>query len=280
MQPLIVGTMRLSAEITLDNRIQFIESCIDHGFTTFDHADIYGSYQNEALFGEALKKAPHLKAKSKHISKCGIQLISPQRPETWIKHYDLSAAHILKSAEQSLVHLGIEQLDVLLLHRPSPLMDVLEIASAFEHLKTSGKVASFGVSNFTLPQIDGLQSALPFPLVYNQIQGSLAHLQPLQDGTLEGLALRRIQPMFWSPLGGGQFNTLLTEVLNGLSLHYSCTPMQLALTWLLKLPSKPQLVLGSTNLERILSAKKALSIDIEVQHWFQLLRAATGHEVA
>lgn len=273
--------MRLSAETSLQERTNFVQTCVDLGLSCFDHADIYGSYQNELLFGKILKASPILKAQTQHITKCGIQLISPQRPDTWIKHYDLSHQHIIQSAERSLNLLGIEKLDVLLIHRPSPLMNIDEVAGAFEKLKSSGKVLHFGVSNFTLQQIDYLQSALSMPLIANQIQGSLAHLAPIQDGSLEGLALRNLEVLFWSPLGGGKLLAHpVWEVLSGLSLHYGCSPTQLALAWLFKLPTNPKLVLGSMNLQRLQEAVAAQNISIDLQHWFQILRAATGKEVA
>lgn len=148
--------------------VSFIEEHLDLGVTTVDHADIYGGYQCEAAFGEALKLAPHLRERMEIVSKCGIATTA--REENVIGHYITDRDHIIKSAEQSLINLATDHLDLLLIHRPDPLMDADEVADAFKHLHQSGKVRHFGVSNFTPAQFALLQSRLPFTLATNQVE--------------------------------------------------------------------------------------------------------------
>lgn len=153
--------------------VSFIEEHLDLGVTTVDHADIYGGYQCEAAFGEALKLAPHLRERMEIVSKCGIATTA--REENVIGHYITDRDHIIKSAEQSLINLATDHLDLLLIHRPDPLMDADEVADAFKHLHQSGKVRHFGVSNFTPAQFALLQSRLPFTLATNQVEISPVH---------------------------------------------------------------------------------------------------------
>ena len=182
--------------------VSFIEEHLDLGVTTVDHADIYGGYQCEAAFGEALKLAPHLRERMEIVSKCGIATTA--REENVIGHYITDRDHIIKSAEQSLINLATDHLDLLLIHRPDPLMDADEVADAFKHLHQSGKVRHFGVSNFTPAQFALLQSRLPFTLATNQVEISPVHQPLLLDGTLDQLQQLRVRPMAWSCLGGGR----------------------------------------------------------------------------
>lgn len=180
----------------------FIEEHIDLGVTTVDHADIYGGYLCEAAFGEALKLVPALRDRMEIVTKCGIATTA--KPEHALGHYITDSAHIIKSAEQSLVNLATDRIDLLLIHRPDPLMDADEVAEAFLHLHQSGKVRHFGVSNFTPAQFALLQSRLPFTLATNQVEISPVHQPLLLDGTLDQLQQLRIRPMAWSCLGGGR----------------------------------------------------------------------------
>ena len=272
--------------VSQDGLERLIKTSLDTGITTFDHADIYGDHGNEKLFGDVLRKNPSLKKSMQLVSKCGIKFQSAHRPATWVKHYDTSKEHIVWSAENSLTQLATDHLDLLLIHRPDPLMDCEQIAEAFGELKDAGKVLHFGVSNFTPAQFDNLQSYLSFPLVTNQIEISLFVPQPFFDGSLDNLMKHRAKAMAWSPLGGGKFltaeNEIGSRVLNGLNLlayKYQATPSQLLIAWLLKHPSKLFPVIGTTKTDRIEESVKALDIDIDRQDWFEMLKWVTGVDV-
>lgn len=260
---------------------QLIQASLDNGIDTFDHADIYGNYSNEALFGDVLKKNASLKKKMKLVSKCGIKLLSDNKPEHRVKHYDTSKEHILASAENSLKLLDVDHLDLLLIHRPDPLMNPQEMAEAFDQLKRQGKVLHFGVSNFTPAQFDLLQSYLPFPLVTNQIEISLFNHQPLFDGGLDHLYKLKTSAMAWSPLGGGKsMQGEVVQKLHHLKQKYNASESQLLYAWLLKHPSNIFPVLGTTKPERIEEGVKAMNINLDRQDWFEMLSLATGKEVA
>ena len=261
-----------------------IEGSLDLGLDTFDLADIYHDYRAEAMFGAALRTSPALKSRIKLISKCGIALVSPNRPDHRVTHYNTSRGHILASVENSLVALGVEQLDLLLIHRPDPLMDADEVAGAFGELQRSGKVAAFGVSNFLPHQFDLLQSRLDSPLVANQLEVSLLHTTPLWDGSLDQAQRLRVMPQAWSPLGGGRLaqeprDSALGRALASLGRELNATPEQLAIAWLLRHPAGIHPVLGSGKLERIRLLVAAQHITLNRQQWFGLLEAATGQEV-
>ncbi|MFD2452631.1 aldo/keto reductase [Ideonella paludis] len=177
LSPIIAGAWRLAEwQFSVEQRLAWIEGCMARGLSSFDHADIYGGYQAEALFGEALALRPALREQMQLVSKCGIKLVGPARPAHGFKSYDTSAAHITTSVENSLRALRTDRLDLLLIHRPDALMDADEVAQTFERLRRDGKVLHFGVSNFTPAQFELLHSRIP--LVTNQVECSPLHLAP------------------------------------------------------------------------------------------------------
>ncbi|WP_436872798.1 aldo/keto reductase [Kosakonia sacchari] len=263
--------------------VSFIESHLDLGVTTVDHADIYGGYLCEAAFGEALKLAPHLRARMEIVSKCGIATTA--KPEHALGHYITERDHIIRSAEQSLVNLATDHLDLLLIHRPDPLMDADEVAEAFLHLHQSGKVRHFGVSNFTPAQFSLLQSRLPFTLATNQVEISPVHQPLLLDGTLDQLQQLRIRPMAWSCLGGGRlfndaaFQPLRDELARVAQEQNAETIEQVVYAWVMRLPSAPLPIIGSGKIERVRSALGALNLQMTRQQWFRIRKAALGYDV-
>ncbi|MEO0473848.1 MAG: aldo/keto reductase [Bacteroidota bacterium] len=265
--------------------LSLIEASIDAGVTTFDHADIYGNYTNEEEFGDALKLQPSLRDKMQIVTKCGIRMVCENRPEHKVKTYDTSQAHIVASVENSLRMLHVDKIDLLLIHRPDPLMQVDEVAEAFESLRKAGKVAYFGVSNFTPRQFDLLHHV--FPLVTNQVQASLVHMQPLYDGTFDQCMLHGIAPMAWSPLGSGKVFVERTDPAvkriralgEELGETYGCSLDQLLLAWLMRHPARVLPILGTARPDRIRDAAKATGIELSRTDWFRLWEASTGTEV-
>jgi len=263
-----------------------INQSFDCGITTFDHADIYGNYTCEALFGNVIRERSSLRASLQLVTKCGIKLLSDKKPAHWIKHYDTSKEHIVQSVETSLKNLHTDYLDLLLIHRPDPLLNPQEVAEAFSLLKQNGKVLHFGVSNFTAPQLEMLQRYVNDPLVTNQIELSLFNNSLLFDGTVDTLMKHRISPMAWSPLGGGKYFTasgqeeVVESRLDMIAHKYQCTVSQLLLAWLLKHPSGIVPILGTTNQHRIKEGVGAMAVQLDRQDWFAMLKLATGKEVA
>lgn len=285
---LSAGMWRLNEwNLNVKELIQFIEGCIDLGITTFDHADIYGDYGNESLFGKTLKEQPKLREKIELVSKCGICLLSEHHPQHEIQHYNTTSSHIKRSVEGSLKKLHTDYLDLVLIHRPDPLMEASEMADVFMNLIDEGKIKHVGVSNFTPSQSDLFQSKMDVPLVTNQIECSLLHTKPLFDGTLDQAQQMGASPMVWSPFGGGRmFNDnseqgdRVRKLCSQLSDKYESEEDQIALSWIMMLPSKPLPVLGTGKLNRMKSAVDSLSITLERQDWFKLLEAARGYGVA
>lgn len=267
--------------------VDWIHTCLDIGITTFSHADIYGDYSCEARFGEGLQLDPSIRERIELVTKCGIALISDNHPEHTVKHYNTTKAHIIASAERSLENFHTDYLDVLLIHRPDPLMNADEIAEAFNHLKQSGKVRYFGVSNFTPAQFDLLQSRLDYPLVTNHIEHSVVALWPLNSGVFDQMQQYRLSPMVWSPLGGGIiFNprTDREKYLQGILLQVGQelggVPVEcVALAWLMYHPANLIPVLGSGKIERLQSAADAIELKLDRQQWYRILQASAGHDV-
>ncbi|HTJ92159.1 MAG TPA: aldo/keto reductase [Pararobbsia sp.] len=270
-------------------RLAWIHHAIERGVTTFDHADIYGGYTVEALFGEALALDPSTRERIEIVSKCGIALTTPNRPSHTLKHYNTTAAHIVASVEQSLSALHTDRLDVLLVHRPDPLLDLDEVAEAFDRLHTEGKVLHFGVSNFTPWQYQALSSAAR--LVTNQVEFSPLRLDPITDGTFDQLQSVGVSPMIWSALGGGRlFATNADDpdtaraarvraAIDKLAHTLGVSPTTVVYAWILRLPSKPVVLTGSQRLSVLDDALAALGVTLSIQQWFSIYEAALGHEV-
>ncbi len=286
--PLIVGTMRLGewgAKMSTKEYEGFIEECLEMGLNDFDHADIYGHYSTEEEFGQVLKQRPELRQKMQLTTKCGIKLPTPRRPDFRTQSYDSTKAHIISSAEQSLKNLSTDYLDLLLIHRPDFLMDPSEIAEAFETLRSAGKVLHFGVSNFTPSQFDLLNSFTP--LVNNQVEISLTHLNPFEDGTLDQCLKHRIIPTAWSPLGGGAIfsndpdeqTVRIQKACDILCEKYNAGRDQIILAWLLKHPAGIIPVLGTTKVSRIAKALESTKINLSHQEWYELWEASKGEPV-
>ncbi|WP_435953455.1 aldo/keto reductase [Dryocola sp. BD626] len=261
----------------------FIEEHVELGITTADHADIYGGYACEAAFGDAMRLAPHLRQKMEIVTKCGIATTA--NPDHALGHYITDRSHIVSSAEASLQKLATDYLDLLLIHRPDPLMDADEVAEAFTALHQSGKVRHFGVSNFTPAQFALLQSRLPFTLATNQVEISPVHQPTILDGTLDQCQQLRIRPMAWSCLGGGSlfndeaYQPLRDELQAVADEMGAQTIEQVVYAWVMRLPSKPLPIIGSGKIERVRSAIHSLSLEMSRQQWFRIRKAALGYDV-
>jgi len=277
MSDIVVGTMRWGiwdAKFTTAQYEAMIDTSMSLGMSTFDHADIYGDYTTEAEFGAALKLHPEWRSQMELVTKCGIIRVCDQKPEHYIKAYNFTKSHILQSAEDSLRNLQTDYLDVMLLHRPDLLMDPDEVAEAFELLYTSGKVRSFGVSNFTPSQVKLLQSTVPVGV--HQLEVSVKDVSAFDDGRLDQCALDGIVPMAWSPLGGGTLPNEMLTVLEPLATAFEVTPQAIALAWLLQHSSGILPVVGTTKAENLEAAQAALNIKLDRQQWYTIYQAATG----
>jgi predicted oxidoreductase len=261
-----------------------IEACMAQGITSFDQADIYGGYTAEAILGAALRAAPALRDQMQIVTKCDIVAPAGRHSAARVKHYDTSAAHINASVEASLRDMSIETIDLLLIHRPDPLMDHHETGAALDTLVASGKVRSLGVSNFRPWDVTLLQSAMQARLATNQIELSLLAHQGFTNGDIAFHQQNGLPLMAWSPLAGGR---LLAEADIGLrsrlaeiGAEYGADWTAVAVAWLLRHPARIMPVLGTNTLSRIAQISDALKIEMDRQTWFELYTLALGHEVA
>jgi len=282
---LALGMWRLAdARLNRDQIRALILEAAELGITTIDHADIYGIYTCQGLFGEAVGGDGALRDRLQLVTKCGIRLGPPAVTTQRVKYYDTSRANILASLDNSLKALRTDRVDVLLIHRSDPLLDPDEVAEAFVTLKKAGKVLHFGVSNFTISQFDLLASRLPFALVTNQLQFSVLQTAPLYDGTFDQCLRLRVLPMAWSPLAGGQLLKAEDErarrvrgALEEVGKEFGGASVeQVALAWILAHPAKIIPVLGTNNRERVRSSAAAASISLSREQWFLILEASAG----
>jgi predicted oxidoreductase len=281
------------AAVTPDSRAagrRAITTAYEAGYSVFDNADIYCSGEAERVLGSVLKAVPEMRRRVLIVTKCGVRFAGTPQPDAPAR-YDFSAEHIVSSCEGSLERLGIETIDIYMLHRPDFLADPEEVAKAFSQLRVAGKVRYFGVSNFRPTLVTALQAVCPMPLVVHQVEISLAKLEAFTDGTLDQCLIEKITPMAWSPLaggllGGGAHNLLPAQqayrpeqflsVVDAVAKARGVSRVVVALAWLLKHPSKIMPIVGSNQPERIREAAGAADLELTREEWYRLLVAAQG----
>ncbi len=286
---IVHGHWRLADwKLSSQELLKLTEQVIELGITTFDHADIYGNYSCESIFGKALELKKGLRENIQLITKCGIKLQSEKFPDREIKYYDYSYDHIINSVNTSLQNLKTDYIDVLLLHRPAPYFNPEEVALAFSHLKLSGKVLHCGVSNFNPTQYEMLNSFTDEKLVTNQVEISPLSLENFENGNIDFFLKERIKPLAWSPIGGGKlFNPanpkehqILAALVDVAKEQNIESVAKIAYAWLLNHPVGIIPVAGSGKIERIKQAVDALKINLTTEQWYKIYIAALGREVA
>ncbi len=280
---IVYGMWRLGddADTSPDHVRAKIDACLDQGITTIDQADVYGGYTAEEIMGAAL--TPALRNQIEIVTKCGIVAPAGRHEAAVVKHYDTSRAHIMASVDASLRLMKTDRIDLLLIHRPDPLMDHHETGGALDELVKSGKARAVGVSNFNPHDWTLLQSGMKTPLATNQIELSLAAHDGFSNGDV-AFHQQHGQPiMAWSPLGGGSLmddGGRVFTALTAIARTSGTDIAAVAVAWLLAHPARITPVMGTNNLNRIKALSQAFVVDMDRQTWFALLTAALGHEVA
>jgi predicted oxidoreductase len=284
LSPIVAGVMNWGIwdkNLNTKEMENMINICLENKITTFDHADIYGSYTTEAAFGKAFSSSKIAREKIQLISKCGIQMVTENRKNT-VKHYNYSKDYILWSVENSLKNLHTDYLDVLLLHRPSPLMQADEIAEAVLKLKSDGKIIDFGLSNFTSSQTELIRQKTE--ISFNQVQFSATNFEPMVDGSFDYMQTHNIRPMSWNPLGSVFREDIpqthrLKKLLATLVSKYHFGSDTILLSWILKHPAKVIPIAGTVNVARIQLLMKAVELELRQEDWFAIWTASMGDEV-
>jgi len=301
---LCYGAMRISGSwekekvdaAAIDRGIAMLEQAVEAGYTFIDHADIYGRTTCESIHGEALKRHPEWRHQLVVATKCGIRF--DNEPEGTPHRYDFSAEHIRQSVDGSLQRLGLEQIDLYQLHRPDWLADPAEVAEALVSIHAAGKVRYFGVSNFRPSLVTALQSALPFPLVSNQVEIHLLRLATFEDGTLDQCLEKKMTPLAWSPLAQGRLGAALAEggeapknpsdaetverlrpVLRDVAQAYGVAPLAIVMAWLMRHPSGIIPIVGTTRPKAMREAAQADTITLDRESWYRILTAARGRNM-
>ena len=285
---LIYGTWRLlDTKPTAQEINRRLHVCLELGITTIDTAEVYGTYEVEAMLGAALALTPGLRDKFEIVTKAGICFPHAQRPEWQIGHYNATGANLVQSLDKSLRLLGTDRIELFLVHRPDWLTRADDTAAGLNGLLRSGKIKSAGVSNYTVPQFDLLNGLMEQPLATNQLEFHLLHHEPMHDGTFHQCEKSGVRPMAWRPLAGGRLFDAqnpaaqrLAVAAGKISSRYGgATLEQLAYAWIMAHPSQPLPVIGTNKIERIQSAAKADEIVLERQDWFMLWEAAQGRRI-
>ncbi len=287
LSDIVLGMMTLNEwELTGTSLVEWIESCIELGVTTFDHADLYGDYLNEEIFGQVLKEKPSLRQEMQLVSKCGVMKISERRPANLVKHYSSSKKHIAWSVDNSLKMLHTDYLDLFLVHRPDLLMNMEELGPTLDALVESGKVLQVGVSNFTPSQFSALQAHMDQTLVTNQVHFNVVHTEPLFDGTIDQASDYGFRLMAYSPFYAGRLlkaDTPITKSLvskaEQLQENYAFGVNGVPVSWLLAHPTRPHVVVATRHLEKIREMVVAASEPLSRQDWYAMLEISRGFSV-
>ncbi len=287
---IVFGTWRVLDDADLakpECLLERLHKCVELGITTIDTAEIYGLYKVEEFIGQTLKLDAGLRKKLEIVTKCGIYVPCDFHPERKTAFYNATAARIVKSAEKSLRLMGVEHIDLFLIHRPDWLTSADETAEGLNKLLKEGKILSAGVSNYNVHQFNLLNARMDKPLVTNQIEFHLLHTDPIHDGTLDQAQGLDLNPMAWSPLAQGRLMDPANEAgervrkaCAGLSEKYGNASVdQLAYAWIMAHPSAPLPVIGTSKIERLEAAAKSTLIELEREDWYALWTAAKGHKI-
>ena len=283
VSPAIYGFYRWSTEATNspEKMEQIVNLCLELGINTFDHADIYGAYQSEEIFGQVISRKSFKREDLVLFTKCGVNIPDISQPGIRVKHYDTSRAHILKSVENSLRKLRTDYIDIFLLDHLDPLSNLEETAVTLTQLKDSGKVKNIGVSNFSVFQHQLLASYLRIPIVTNYIELNLLNTAALDNGQIDYIKQRYMHPLASSPLAAGRIENGTDEVavrvrrkLVEVGKKYNADIESIAVAWLVKLGALP--LIGTTSEQRIRNIANAFTINLDRQDWYELYAASRG----
>lgn len=284
LSPIVAGVMNWGVwdkNLSTKEMENMINVCLENKITTFDHADTYGDYTTESDFGKAFVSSKIAREKMQLISKCGVQLVKESRNNT-IRHYDYSKEYIIWSAENSLKNLQTDYLDVLLLHRPSPLMQADEIAEAVLKLKSDGKIIDFGLASFSASQTELIRQKTE--ISYNQVQFSATNYKPMVDGSFDYMETNNIRPLSGNPLGSvfredNSQTRRLKKLLLSLMEKYNLGSDSILLSWILQHPAKVIPIAGTVNVARIQSLMKAVELELDKEDWFAIWVESMGNDV-
>lgn len=283
VSPAVYGFYRWDADVSNPEKEmeKIVNVCLESGINTFDHADIYGSYQCEELFGKVINSKSFKREDIVLFTKCGLRLVNPSQPDVKVKHYNTSKEHILKSVENSLRKLKTDYIDIFLLNHLDYISNLEETAYTLRQLKESGKIKNIGVANFSVFQHQLLSAYLNMPIVTNHIELNLLNTSAIDNGQLDYIKQRYMRPLASSPLAAGRIahgkDDLANNVrasLKQLSLKYNADIESIAIAWLIKLGALP--LIGTTSEQRIKNIVKAFDIDLDHQDWYQLYNSSKG----
>ena len=284
LSPIVAGVMNWGVwdkNLNTKEMENMINVCLENKITTFVHADTFGDYTTESDFGKAFASSKIAREKMQLISKCGVQLVTESRNNT-IRHYDYSKEYIIWSAENSLRNLQTDYLDVLLLHRPSPLMQADEVAEAVLKLKSDGKIIDFGLASFSTSQTELINQKTE--ISYNQVQFSATNYKPMVDGSFDYMEMNNIRPLSGNPLGSvfredNSQTRRLKKLLLSLMEKYNLGSDSILLSWILKHPAKVIPIAGTVNVARIQSLMKAVELELDEEDWFAVWVESMGNDV-
>jgi predicted oxidoreductase len=283
VSPAIYGFWRWSAEVdnTVETMEKIVNLCLDLGINTFDHADVYGSWKSEEVFGKVLAQKSFKREDIVLFTKCGLNIPNPGNPDIRIKHYNTSKEHILQSVDNSLRKLKTDYIDIFLLDHLDPISNLEETALVLDQLRSSGKIKNIGVANFTVFQHQLLASYLRTPIVTNHIELNLLNTAALDNGQLDYIKQKYMRPLVSAPLAGGRIETgtdklaiRVQQKLEDIGKKYGANVESTAVAWLIKLGALP--IIGTTNEQRIRNIVNAFSIDLDRQDWYELYAASKG----
>jgi predicted oxidoreductase len=283
VSPAIYGFYRWNIEVsnTAETMERIVNLCLEAGINTFDHADIYGSYQCEELFGKAMDRKSFKREDIVLFTKCGLRIPDASEPDVRTKHYDTSRQHILKSVDNSLRRLKTDYIDIFLLNHLDHISNLEETAYTLQQLKEAGKIKNIGVANFSVFQHQLLAAYLNVPIVTNHIELNLLNTSAIDNGQIDYIKQRYMRPLASAPLAAGRIaygkDDLAIKVrrkLQELTQKYNADIESIAVAWLIKLGALP--LIGTTSEQRIKNIVNAFDIKLDNQDWYELYNTSRG----
>jgi diketogulonate reductase-like aldo/keto reductase len=197
-----------------------LHTALEIGYTHFDTAEMYANGHSEELLGRAVDES--------QVQREAFFITTKVTP-SHLRYDD-----VLNACDASLRRLGMDYIDLYLIHWPSAGMKLEDTFRALNKLVRDGKVKHLGISNFSVKQLKESQERSETPIVTNQVPYSLADRSYVKNGMLEYCQKNDIFLTAYSPIEEG--NLKKSVVLESIAKAHNATTYQIALAWVTSQP--------------------------------------------
>jgi 2,5-diketo-D-gluconate reductase B len=257
LHPIGIGTWGISSELNLDpsakykarpvhgneeTEIEALRYSLDKGQNHIDCAELYGGFYTDEVVGRAIAgyaREDLFIADKLWKSSVGKGAVRP-------------------TVEQMLRKLGTDYIDLLYIHAPWPDVDWKEAIPQIDELIDQGKLRHFGVSNFTVGQMEEAQALAKHPIVANQMNFNVLYKNEVSQAFRDFCKQHDIQIVAYQPIKRRE--VLVNKTVQAIASAHSATSAQIALAWLIQVGALP--IPKATNKEHIAENLKAVSVKL------------------